>query len=472
VGREDELAILDQAWENPQISIVQIVAPGGVGKTQLVKKWQEGLLDNGHSRISKNPDDSRNDLNSRQSSYPARAFDWSFYSQGTQQLASADDFFDCALRWFGEAQPENYKDPWAKGERLAELVKQQRTLLILDGMEPLQHPPGPMTHELTDPSIQALLQGLQRDNPGLCIVTTREAVPTLNEMNEPKRLTVDLGNLSPEAGADLLEHYGVRGEPNELRQASVDVEGHALALILLGTYLKARCDGDVMRRSEALLFQGHERYAAHAHKVMASYEAWFENEDDIGRAAVAILRLLGLFNRPADAGCLAALRAEPPIPGLTAALFLGDRDEVWNRAVERLRAARLLAEAIGERDTLDTHPLIREHFAVQLDEQFPDGAREAHRRLYEHLKRCAPDLPDNLGDMMLLYHAVSHGCKAGLHVAAWNDVYVRRIAQDDVGVSGRGVSSPSHFLVALAGFFEALPLGPLPLPLPQSLGSA
>ena len=243
-----------------------------------------------------------------------RVYDWSFYSQGTQQQASADDFFAKALEWFGETDLEKYKDPWSKGERLAELVRQQRTLLILDGMEPLQHPPGPMAGELTDPSIKALLQGLSvarhsvsnhetesRATLGLCIVTTREAVPTLDEMSEPKRVTVDLDSLSPQAGAELLGHYGVTGEPDELRQASVDVDGHALALILLGTYLKSRCRGDVRRRSEALLFKGHERYAAHAHKVMASYEAWFEQQDDTSRAAVAILRLMGLFNRPADA---------------------------------------------------------------------------------------------------------------------------------------------------------------------------
>ena len=45
IGREDELAIPDVAWTNPQTCIVQIVAPGGVGKTQLVKKWRESLLD-------------------------------------------------------------------------------------------------------------------------------------------------------------------------------------------------------------------------------------------------------------------------------------------------------------------------------------------------------------------------------------------------------------------------------------------
>jgi hypothetical protein len=31
---------------------------------------------------------------------------------------------------------------WEKGERLAKLVAHRRTLLVLDGLEPLQNPPG------------------------------------------------------------------------------------------------------------------------------------------------------------------------------------------------------------------------------------------------------------------------------------------------------------------------------------------
>ena len=498
IGRQVELRRLTQAWKNPKTCIVQIVAPGGVGKTQLVKKWRESLLDK---------DDHAGAV---------RAFDWSFYSQGTRQQASADEFFDRAMRWFGEAEPENVKDPWAKGERLAELVRQQRTLLILDGMEPLQHPPGPMAGELTDPSIKALLQGLSTFAPrknadahsfaerkatnGLCIVTTREAVPTLDEMSEPKRVTVDLGRLSPQAGAELLTHYGVHDrsggilppqsssvsgkewrqdatttrELDELQQASIDVDGHALALILLGTYLQTRCDGDVRRRSEALLFRGHERYAAHAHKVLASYEAWFEQQDDTGRAAVAILRLMGLFNRPADAGCLAAMRAEPPIPGLTEALFVGDRDELWQRAIERLRAARLLADDEKGREgdkesgsskrspspslpispSLDAHPLVREHFAGQLATDHKASSVEAHRRLYEHLKQSAPELPDNLNDMMPLYHAVAHGCKAGLEKEAF-DVFDDRILRKSEHFSWRKLGAFGADLAALASFFES-----------------
>jgi len=137
IGRSQELATLTRAWTNSKTHIVQIVAPGGVGKTQLVKKWRENLL----GKVDRGG--------------VGRAFDWSFYSQGTQQQASADEFFDKALRWFGETEMEKYKDPWAKGERLAQLVGEQSTLLILDGLEPLQHPPGPLHGELSDPTSSA-----------------------------------------------------------------------------------------------------------------------------------------------------------------------------------------------------------------------------------------------------------------------------------------------------------------------------
>jgi hypothetical protein len=48
-----------------------------------------------------------------------------------------------------------------------------------------------------------------------------------------------------------------------------------------------------------------------------------------------ILRLLGLFDRPADAGCLAALRRAPAIAGLTEPLLGLDQD-AWNIAITRL----------------------------------------------------------------------------------------------------------------------------------------
>jgi hypothetical protein len=57
-------------------------------------------------------------------------------------------------------------DEWEKGERLAKLVAHRRTLLLLDGMEPLQNPPGPQEGRLREPSLQALLRELAAFNRG------------------------------------------------------------------------------------------------------------------------------------------------------------------------------------------------------------------------------------------------------------------------------------------------------------------
>ena len=41
IGRSRELRQITSAWKSRNTSLVQIVAPGGIGKTQLTKKWRE-----------------------------------------------------------------------------------------------------------------------------------------------------------------------------------------------------------------------------------------------------------------------------------------------------------------------------------------------------------------------------------------------------------------------------------------------
>jgi prepilin-type N-terminal cleavage/methylation domain-containing protein len=50
---------------------------------------------------------------------------------------------------------------------LAKLIAQRRTLLVLDGLELLENPPGPQEGRLREPSLQALLRELAAFNPGL-----------------------------------------------------------------------------------------------------------------------------------------------------------------------------------------------------------------------------------------------------------------------------------------------------------------
>jgi serine/threonine protein kinase len=130
-GREEDIAFLDDAWANQNVNVVTIVAWAGVGKSALVNHWLRRMAAD-HYRSAQ------------------LVFGWSFYRQGSSgDTSSADEFLDAALAWFGDPDPR-LGTAWEKGERLAKLISHRRTLLVLDGLEPLQNPPGPQEGRLNE----------------------------------------------------------------------------------------------------------------------------------------------------------------------------------------------------------------------------------------------------------------------------------------------------------------------------------
>jgi len=296
-GREEDIAFLNDAWANPDVNVVTIVAWAGVGKSTLINHWLRRMA-------------------ARHYASAELVFGWSFYRQGSSgDTSSADEFLEAALTWFGDADPR-LGTPWEKGERLAKLVAQRRTLLILDGLEPLQNPPGPREGRLREPSLQALLRELAAFHKGLCVITTRTPVADIADHERSSALRRDLEQLSSDAGAKLLQALGVKGDEAELRSASDEFSGHCLALTLLGSYLTDAYNGDIHFRKEVSARLAHDvRQGAHARKVMESYQTWFGEGPEL-----AILRMLGLFDRPVDEKALAALLKPPAIHGLTESL--------------------------------------------------------------------------------------------------------------------------------------------------------
>ncbi|HSS52035.1 MAG TPA: TIR domain-containing protein, partial [Thermoanaerobaculia bacterium] len=332
IGRETERAELDAAWDNPSTNVFSLVAFGGVGKSSLVNAWL-------------------GDLQAENWRSAERVFGWSFYSQGTDATgASGDSFVNEALWWFAY-KGEPVTSPWEKGVVLARLIRERRTLLVLDGLEPLQHPPGAQTGHIKDPTVAALVRELAVQNPGLCIITTRLAVADV--AGKAGAVSRDLEKLPSEAGAALLCELGIKGKDSELCKASEEFGGHALALTLLGTYLRDVCDGDVRRRKEVPLLEDDDEHA-HARRVIAKYAEWLQEPE------LQALRVLGLFDRPAQRDALKALRAEPAIPSLTGAIGLV-HEARWRKALARLRESRLILEG-KEAETLDSHPLVRAFF--------------------------------------------------------------------------------------------------------------
>jgi hypothetical protein len=257
-GREEDIAFLDEAWANQHSNVVTIVAWAGVGKSTLINHWLRHMAAEHYCSAE-------------------LVFGWSFYRQGSSgDTSSADDFLHVALAWFEDSDPR-IGTPWEKGERLAKLIAHRRALLVLDGLEPLQNPPGPQEGRVRDPSLQALLRELAASNTGLCVITTRLPVADIADHERTSAPRRDLEQLSSDAGAKLLRALGVKGHEAELRSASEEFSGHCLALTLLGSYLTDAYNGDIRCCKEVSERLAHDiRQGAHARKVMESYKLGLE----------------------------------------------------------------------------------------------------------------------------------------------------------------------------------------------------
>jgi tetratricopeptide (TPR) repeat protein len=413
VGREAELKRLDEAWADSKTNILSLIAEGGAGKSALVNEWLKRLQANNYRGAE-------------------AVLGWSFYSQGTKERAtSADVFLNWALDKLGITIET--ASATAKGEAIAEAMMRCRVLLLLDGVEPLQHGLDTQLGQLKDQGLRALLRRFvatpAAEAHGLVVLTSRLAVKDIGRWQDGAAPVVDIERLSDEAGAALLRDNGVWGTDKELKAAAHDFGGHPLALGLLASFLKETQTGDVRRRDRIRAYFADPDNPRHDHakRVMESYEKeWLVRQPVL----LAMMYMVGLFDRPASGDCLDALRAKPAIEGLTDRIVKLDDGE-WQRAVARLREARLLAPPDpAAPGALDAHPLMREWFGERLRHTDSPAWKAAHGRLYEHLcDRTQEGKTPTLEDLAPLYQAIAHGCRADRHQQALDEIYGDRICR-------------------------------------------
>lgn len=430
-GRQKELKQLDEAWESEKINVISFVAYGGVGKSTLINKWREQMAADNYRGAK-------------------RVFAWSFYSQGTgDRVTSADLFIAEALKWFGDEEMANSPaSPWDKGQRLADLVKEQKTLLILDGMELLQSYFEFERGKIKDPALAVLVTELAKENPGLCVITTRENVVDLADFPETTQ-QIDFEQISAEAGRAILRVGGVRGTDAELEEAARDFGLHALALSLLAAYIHEIPGHHISNAKDIPDIDVPEKEGKHPRRVMAAFEKRFGDGPEVN-----MLRILGLFNGPAEKDEIAAVRETPPIPNLTEHLQTIS-DIEWSQVVSRQRRVRLVdAESRHRPDALDAHPLVREHFGKQLKQEYPEAWREGNNRLYEYYKTNAKELPDTLEEMAPLLAAVIHGCRAGKYQETHDEIYFKRIRRKNEYFTVNNLGAISIELSIVSNFFE------------------
>ena len=427
VGRTAELKTIDKALHDDAVNILQLIAPGGTGKTKLLRQWLNTSRDKNQSVIA-----------------------WSFYSQGasSDKQVSANPFFQHAFKCL-HVEPPKFASDEDKGDYLAGLLRAKKCLLILDGLEPLQYADPANRGELKDRALSRLLRNLSGESGAGCIITSRIAIYELSDRTSV--LSHNLQNLALNDGVALLQSLGVQGSEQAIRQAVEDYNGHALALSLLGNLLRLRYQGDVSQRGNlpALMLKGLDKSSRHAFKVMQAYKDWFS-----GTPELCLLYLLGLFDRPVEIEALEALWIAS-IPSLTE----GIQEVEWYQAIDSLQHDHHLLPDAGHskqgnhtHQALDCHPLIREYFGQQLKESQPVAWHKAHECLYEHYKALPEkELPDTLEEMRPLFDAIKHGCLAGLYEESY-EVYWLRVSQKTerylslkLGAYGDDLAVVSHF---------------------------
>ncbi len=412
IARADELDMLRDAWAAGAPKALSFVAAGGAGKTALTRAFLDELVKIGFGGAE-------------------AIFAFSFDSQGTDEKrqGSSDRFFSEGLEFFG-VDPQSFDTVRKRAAKLAEILQQKRALLILDGVEPMQEPRGDNEHgRFRDDAMREFLIQLARLNRGLCVVTSRLPIKDLAGFDDALAREILLPNLPLEDAVELLRGFGIDYPPAQMekicrdygqvvhdpdRPASQDFRCHAKAIAMIGAFLKQRfrnlrvapsdkeiVDAFAMPDDLFLGIRDEELkkepgYAVY--KMMRRYEILYKERVRAGQVVevksqpgrqLLLMRLMGLFDRPASWGAFQAVLAAPPIPGLTDRL-----DEIseamWISAINALREDGLFNPTPDGSPTvldadheLDAHPLIREYFKRRLEVSAPEATREAHRRLYD-----------------------------------------------------------------------------------------
>jgi hypothetical protein len=235
-----------------------------------------------------------------------------------------------------------------------------------------------------------------------------------------------------------------------------------------------------------------EEQGGHAFRVIGAYARWLMTAGREGERQVGVLRLLGLFDRPADPGCMEAVRGGEAIVGLTEGL--GELDtQGWRALISSLERMRLVSTSVYElvqvsgydeeaakltgatgqlpgepkpwrprRDfgpnarVIDAHPLVREYFARELRQANETAWCKGHLRLYEHLCASVPYWPEGIVGLLPLYQAVVHGCTAGRVQEVRDEVYGDRIWRGAIGYSTKYLGAISADLACVGYLFDRL----------------
>jgi tetratricopeptide (TPR) repeat protein len=443
VGRSRELDELEKYLRDGKTAVVVVTGEAGMGKSHLVKQFLDTLA-------SRSP----------QFWGAQWTYAWSFYNQDTRSVEnSSSEFLTHVLRHYG------FKDWHVSDEqratKLAELLRNEQSLVILDAVDPLQETSGSVSvhRAFRDAAMRRFIEELcdQASNEGchygLVIITCRTRFFDDSIRRKYARVyhEIPVGALAEDDSCILLGKLLPSYNMPDLIWISQKTEGQPLALGLLGGLLAILIENGVLEnpREQTDLFLITEQTSTDiVRRVLTWYhDKWTANssEDMVSRdACLSFLRALSLFSRPMSESELEALVNG----GARLASPLSDA----NRALADTylkKAGLLVRKTSGE---WDTHSAVRRFFGEKLYDEFPDLWKEAHYTLWKYFRDNSKQRPETADEMEPVARAIHHGCLSGRYDEAYV-LYRERAARDFEGFITENLGLVAWDLTILSRFF-------------------
>ncbi|MBF0161380.1 MAG: hypothetical protein HQL88_03740 [Magnetococcales bacterium] len=436
LGRQKTMALLDGYLADPQVAVVCLLAPAGVGKSCLLRHWRKAR--GGHD------------------------FFWSFSERAGQPHGTGSGhFFRQALAFFSPEEPLP-ANPEARAQSLLRALlggSRERTaatagLMLLDGVEALHWGQEGMGGGcFADPGMHALAR-LLGNVAGDCshrllVLASQRPIVELAPLRGGVYRELPLENLKENEATQLLHELGVRGKFADFRPVVKGVRGHTLSITLLGRLIARYYQGS-MANKDALspLWATGAGVETALERLLEHYDKQIWPQEGLQHA---FLRLLALLQRPMEEAAVGALcQAVPSLRAAGVEVLAALRNELQQAGLLRVTSAAVPL-------FWPLHPLVAAHYTRHWQAADSAGWQQAQRALARHWAVAAQG-----GDPEAMEQALGH---AGL-----GGDYPWALQQWRAGRSGggRGVASGSEKgaavsdeLPLLAAFFpqgwQALP---------------
>ena len=439
-GRREELKFLDQAWAERKLNVVVFRASGGIGKSTLVaagsRSWPRTTT-RVPSGYLPGPSSAR---------VPATA--------KASRVGSRPPISSSARRCISSAtRPAGW--PLGLGPRREACRSGPRTSARCSCSTAWSRCSPPMRRSsagrLQIPASRPWSRNWRATTPASASSSTRSPIANLADADLKDRVAhVDLNFVTrwpvePCCGSGVSKARTTSWSSPSKPSADTPMPCSCLGVTWSSSAVRRSLPAARFPRGQSF-----RRKCRHPRRVVAAFAGKF----GAGSAEVELLRVLGLFDRPAEGNAIAAVRAGP-IPGLTEVLptstkaaggayWIGFARRGWSRrraATRRMRWTRIrwCGSISGE----------------ELRAKHPEAWQAGHARLYEHFK-ALPEKhqPDTLEEMEPLFQAVFHGCQAGRHENVLLEVYWPRIVRNQEDYLTSKLCAFGTDLAALAGCFD------------------